>query len=213
MIKTYTTFIAFAILALLHHYGAAQPTGKLVIATDAACSITVDGKPQGTLANGGVKTIVLSAGTHTLGATASINAKARWGPKPITIYEGRQSTVTIQLADIIAVTPKKPGKKKPEPEKKPDQEIVLQKTPEVQNQIPKETKPSVPDGMVLVEGESFSMGSNDGNDNEKPVHPVYVSSFYMDKYEVTVAQWRLGRTKSPRGRPMARILGVRRKLK
>jgi formylglycine-generating enzyme required for sulfatase activity len=42
--------------------------------------------------------------------------------------------------------------------------------------------------MVLVSGGSFNMGSNEGEDDEKPVHRVRVSSFYMGKYEVTQAQ-------------------------
>jgi formylglycine-generating enzyme required for sulfatase activity len=47
-----------------------------------------------------------------------------------------------------------------------------------------------PEGMVLLPAGSFLMGSNEGRDNEKPEHPVYVRAFYMDKYEVTVAQYR-----------------------
>ena len=34
------------------------------------------------------------------------------------------------------------------------------------------------------------MGSNDGADNEKPVHSVTLDDFYIGKYEVTQAQWR-----------------------
>ncbi|MFQ5825171.1 MAG: SUMF1/EgtB/PvdO family nonheme iron enzyme, partial [bacterium] len=44
--------------------------------------------------------------------------------------------------------------------------------------------------MVFVEGGTFQMGSNDGYDDEKPVHSVTVSSFYMSKYEVTVAEFK-----------------------
>ena len=33
------------------------------------------------------------------------------------------------------------------------------------------------------------MGSNDGDDDEKPVHTVTVSDFWMGKYEVTVAEF------------------------
>jgi formylglycine-generating enzyme len=44
--------------------------------------------------------------------------------------------------------------------------------------------------MVLVDGGSFLMGSNDGEQEEKPVHKVSVGSFYLAKTEVTVAQYR-----------------------
>lgn len=43
---------------------------------------------------------------------------------------------------------------------------------------------------VLVPGGTFQMGSNDGESDEKPVHPVTVRSFRMGKYEVTLGQFR-----------------------
>jgi len=45
------------------------------------------------------------------------------------------------------------------------------------------------ENMVFVEGGSFMMGSNEGESDEKPVHPVTVSSFYIGKYEVTQIEW------------------------
>lgn len=47
-----------------------------------------------------------------------------------------------------------------------------------------------PEGMVLIPAGEFQMGSNDGTYAEKPVHTVYVEAFYMDKYEVTNAQYK-----------------------
>ncbi len=44
--------------------------------------------------------------------------------------------------------------------------------------------------MVFVKGGSFLMGSNDGDSDEKPIHSVRVSDFYIGKYEITVAQYR-----------------------
>ncbi|MCC6413536.1 MAG: SUMF1/EgtB/PvdO family nonheme iron enzyme [Saprospiraceae bacterium] len=44
--------------------------------------------------------------------------------------------------------------------------------------------------FVLVKGGTFNMGSNDGEDDEKPVHHVTVSDFYMGKSEITVKQFR-----------------------
>jgi len=44
-----------------------------------------------------------------------------------------------------------------------------------------------PDGapMRLVPAGSFMMGSDSGEDDEKPVHRVHIDAFYMDRYEVT----------------------------
>ncbi|MBN2786882.1 MAG: SUMF1/EgtB/PvdO family nonheme iron enzyme [Paludibacteraceae bacterium] len=39
--------------------------------------------------------------------------------------------------------------------------------------------------MVLINGGTFQMGSNDGDSDEKPLHSVTVSDFYIGKYEVT----------------------------
>ena len=51
--------------------------------------------------------------------------------------------------------------------------------------------------MVLVEGGSFQMGSTSGDSDEKPVHTVTVNSFYMDKTEVTQAEYRRVMGKNP----------------
>jgi formylglycine-generating enzyme required for sulfatase activity len=46
-------------------------------------------------------------------------------------------------------------------------------------------------GMSLIPAGSFQMGDSfsEGAYYELPVHTVYVSAFYMDKYEVTYALW------------------------
>ncbi len=44
--------------------------------------------------------------------------------------------------------------------------------------------------MLYVKGGSFLMGSDDGQQDEKPVHRVTVPDFYLGKYEVTQAQWK-----------------------
>ena len=52
--------------------------------------------------------------------------------------------------------------------------------------------PQPPEGMVLIPAGTFQMGSEDedANEDEQPVHTVYVDAFYMDKYEVTNAQYK-----------------------
>ena len=49
-----------------------------------------------------------------------------------------------------------------------------------------------PEGMVLIPAGTFQMGSEDedANFDERPVHTVHLDAFYMDKYEVTNAQFK-----------------------
>jgi len=53
------------------------------------------------------------------------------------------------------------------------------------------TNSSGPDGMVLIPSGSFQMGDtfSEGEPWELPIHSVYVSSFYLDKFEVTKGLW------------------------
>jgi acetoin utilization deacetylase AcuC-like enzyme/formylglycine-generating enzyme required for sulfatase activity len=44
--------------------------------------------------------------------------------------------------------------------------------------------------MVVVPGGSFQMGSSDGESDEAPVHRVQISSFWMDRHEVTQDEFR-----------------------
>jgi len=48
-----------------------------------------------------------------------------------------------------------------------------------------------PEGMVYVEGGTYTMGDvwGVGDSDETPTHEVTVSSFYMSKYEVTQQQY------------------------
>ncbi|HHD82870.1 MAG TPA: hypothetical protein ENK92_02065, partial [Bacteroidetes bacterium] len=52
-----------------------------------------------------------------------------------------------------------------------------------------EQKQKTYDNMVFVQGGTFQMGSNNGNDDEEPIHSVTVSDFYIGKYEVTNAEY------------------------
>jgi eukaryotic-like serine/threonine-protein kinase len=70
---------------------------------------------------------------------------------------------------------------------KPAPEVVSTATP-----TPAATASPVASGkteMVQIPGGSFTMGRNDGRDNEKPEHPREVPAFWMDKTEVTNAEY------------------------
>ena len=59
--------------------------------------------------------------------------------------------------------------------------------------------------MLPIPAAKFTMGSSEGEDDEKPVGKIYVRAFHMGKYEVTVAQYAAflnangGRTKDDSG--------------
>jgi formylglycine-generating enzyme required for sulfatase activity len=48
-----------------------------------------------------------------------------------------------------------------------------------------------PDGkeMILITGSTFSMGCDQGHENERPTHTVAIASFYIDRYPVTQAEY------------------------
>jgi formylglycine-generating enzyme required for sulfatase activity len=62
----------------------------------------------------------------------------------------------------------------------------------IQKQTPEATPTIVPPvkaEMVKITGGDFQMGRDDGRENEKPAHPVTVNDFWMDKTEVTNAEY------------------------
>ncbi len=54
-----------------------------------------------------------------------------------------------------------------------------------------------PAGMVRIPAGCFNMGSNGGESDEKPMHKVCLSSFAIDKYEVTNAQFQASQGNNP----------------
>jgi formylglycine-generating enzyme required for sulfatase activity len=55
--------------------------------------------------------------------------------------------------------------------------------------IPRPTPNPIPSGMALVPGATFFMGSDDGDEFERPRHAVTVPPFYIDIHEVTSQEY------------------------
>ncbi len=72
--------------------------------------------------------------------------------------------------------------------------------PPVANPAPPQTKTCdyCPE-MVRLPGGEFMMGSNDGDNDKKPVHRVTVAAFAIGKYEVTQGQWKAVMGSNPSG--------------
>jgi len=106
----------------------------------------------------------------------------------ILIFIADYGYTTAQVIPVITPAPvKKPTTKAPAKKKQvPAAQTTTQTA--VETPAPKPDILGIP--MVFVKGGSFDMGSNKGEDREKPVHRVTVSSFNIGKTEVTQAQWR-----------------------
>ena len=68
--------------------------------------------------------------------------------------------------------------------------------------LEKSAVPRPPAGaMVLIPAGEFTMGSQDGDSDERPAHKVQLNAFSIDVYEVTVGQYeeflRSGEARAP----------------
>lgn len=77
------------------------------------------------------------------------------------------------------------SKAKPKIEPKIEPKLIEKKI----NKQKYKPNPLLIDKFVFVEGGSFKMGSKDGRSNEKPIHKVIISDFYISKYPVTQGEW------------------------
>ena len=96
----------------------------------------------------------------------------------------RDRIATLQKELDKARQPRSGVHKDPQDAKRPDT---------ARQQESNETPPpsnSVDANMALIPAGRFQMGSRNGDFDEKPVHTVYVDAFYIDKYEVTNAQYK-----------------------
>ena len=75
----------------------------------------------------------------------------------------------------------------------PDGKVeTLELVPQAATTAPRDPPPvELKAEMVLVPAGEFTMGSDDGADWERPARRVYLSAFYIDKYEVTTNHYRL----------------------
>ncbi|MDY0296008.1 MAG: bifunctional serine/threonine-protein kinase/formylglycine-generating enzyme family protein [Acidobacteriota bacterium] len=77
--------------------------------------------------------------------------------------------------------------------------------PDFQDVLLKRRAPAAPSSLgiewVKMEAGEFSMGSNDGASDEQPVHRVYLDTYYISKYEVTLDQYDAFCNETGRSRP------------
>jgi formylglycine-generating enzyme required for sulfatase activity len=122
--------------------------------------------------------IILAA---TIGGIALLLIAGIWGaPKLFSPAPTATSSPTETLAPAKPAIPTSP-----EPSQTPT--AIPSPTP---TPLPTEIVDAQGVSMVLVPEGKFTMGSENGDLNERPVHEVFLDTFYIDKFEVTNAHYR-----------------------
>jgi formylglycine-generating enzyme required for sulfatase activity len=79
--------------------------------------------------------------------------------------------------------------KKGPTQRPPSQVTETTKPAEAPASPPVQPAPVVPPGMAIVKAGTYTIGRDDGDPLEAPVHPVTLPAFYIDRTEVTNAQY------------------------
>ncbi len=109
--------------------------------------------------------------------------------EPTVESEVTEKTVTTEQSDTLPTA-------KPEPTEETTAELMEETTvepTEAPTAEPEATQPPPPepstDNMILIPAGFFLMGSETGEPNESPEHPIFLDSFYIDQFEVTNADF------------------------
>jgi sulfatase modifying factor 1 len=148
------------------------------------------------------------------GASMSRRRKPKTAPLPPNVGKPRKSitgalvflVVFVSSAWLLYLKFSRHTSKEGNTERSPNIEVPFSDAavaapvgfqPTIQNHQPAPASP--PKGMVWIPGGEFSMGANDPPDMDdvgmkatldaRPIHRVYVDSFYMDRTDVTNAQF------------------------
>ncbi len=156
--------------------------------------VTVDG----TFLDRSGSTVEVEAGTHAVGLS-------RKGYRPVaghSVTVGAEETVALanpSWVALVTVTPAVPNLPPP-PAAVLAAQMALAALPQGFVRTEEGRIYCEKDGaeMVLVPAGEFTMGSNDsGQADEKPAHKVTLSAFLIDRYEVTVGQFKKFCTATP----------------
>ena len=123
--------------------------------------------------NGSVKRDAWASQFGVMVSTLNLGEYSRQSPSQTARVAKRALTKTRRTPVPPTRIPSQGGKRKPS---------VLNETPT--------SSSSSYANMVLIPAGEFQMGNKNDEEDEKPVHTVYVDAFYMDKYEVTNNQYK-----------------------
>jgi formylglycine-generating enzyme required for sulfatase activity len=133
--------------------------------------------------------VACEEGQHVSGGHCCDHAGEEWvdARNACVCLDGSGCGANAAPAPTPAPVRAQPAVAQPTPAVQPPPTPVVQPPPPAQNE-----QLTCPDGMVLVRGTTFMMGSvpGVGDADESPAHRVTLSSYCIDRTEVTVAQYR-----------------------
>ena len=104
-------------------------------------------------------------------------------PEPVVEKREDEKEITPAVKTVEAVKDKEVREKPIEMQK--DEEKLKKILEIMKDKEARAMFSGIPEGFVYVEGGTFEMGSDEGNPDETPVHPVTVNDFLISKHEVT----------------------------
>lgn len=151
---------------------------------DATALLYINGARMGQIQKDVLFKTSLPQGVYTIKAVNSMNAADFTSIKYIINPKSKRIIEELKLQDVITKRIIKEAE---------EAEIAI-KTP-VTSKYQKNKQESLNKltggiDLVYVRGGSFEMGSEKGESDEKPMHTITLSNYFIGKYEVTVGQFR-----------------------
>jgi len=151
---------------------------------DATALLYIDGQRIGQIQKDVLFRARLPKGNYKIKAINSMNAADFTFINYVVNPKAKETIEELKLQDIIT---KRINKETAEAE------LALKTTTQTKSQKNKQDAINKTTGgidLVYVRGGSFAMGSDKGESDEKPIHSVTLSNYFIGKYEVTVGQFR-----------------------
>jgi formylglycine-generating enzyme required for sulfatase activity len=184
-----------------------QREKNLWVGTLAKYAVLIDGVEVFSLSNGDSDYAIISNGNHTIEIkqmgirwrTVQVNVNSESVTYLMSVSSTRVSLTETErqplgaAAPAVAVQPSAsptPTTTTPTTNTTPAPAVPTPSTSTQATTTPVEPSRTTETAILIhVEGGTFQMGSSNGDRNERPVHQVTVSSFYISKYEVTQAEY------------------------
>jgi sulfatase modifying factor 1 len=158
-------------------------TQTIKFISDEECNILIDAENRGHLKPNALLKINLRKGQYLL-EVVGVNRADKINETLVVDETGTERLYPISLKAVTDTRVEKQA----EVQRTAEQAELQRKAGQAELQREAEAKHL---NLVLVQGGTFSMGSDGGESNEKPIHTVTVNGFYMSRYMVTQAQWRI----------------------